>query len=392
MKKSAYTLVFAIFLGLITAFCGQAQETAGSNDVFRIIVAPYMQYPTPTSMIFRWETSELSTSVVEWGKKATVEERQEGEGMATMHEVKVDGLKPSSYYFYRVRSVNAAGEEVTSDVYTFQTAVEKDQPFSFVVLSDTQDNGVVLKKVSTLAYKQRPNFSVNIGDLVSEGPEKNLWVNHYFSNSEILNTRVPLLPTIGNHERDSHFYYDYFSLPEPEYYYSMVYGNLEMFILDSEKPVQKGSEQYEWLAGALKKSTATWKIVFIHCPAYSSDSDDYGDTAERRSVFGDFRMRRATELYDKYNVDIVWSGHIHSYERTFPLYDNKVVQEGGTVYLITGGGGGHLEEAGPFRSAFTAKVLGKTHHYCYVMVNGGTLRMDAYDIDGRLFDTLELKK
>jgi hypothetical protein len=96
-------------------------------------------------------------------------------------------------------------------------------------------------------------------------------------------------------------------------------------------------------------------------------------------------------LYDKYGVDIVWGGHIHTYERTLPLRDGKAVEKGGVVYMITGGSGGDLENAAPTRSAFTAKVL-RAHHYCYVVVNGKSLRMEAYDLDGRLFDWLELHK
>jgi hypothetical protein len=54
-------------------------------------------------------------------------------------------------------------------------------------------------------------------------------------------------------------------------------------------------------------------------------------------------------------------------------------------------GGGGLENAAPVRTPLSAKVY-RGHHYCNVMVNGNTLRMEAYDIDNRLFDFVELNK
>ena len=59
--------------------------------------------------------------------------------------------------------------------------------------------------------------------------------------------------------------------------------------------------------------------------------------------------------------------------------------------MITGGGGGGLEKAGPWRLPFTAKVY-SGHHYCLVLVHGPTLRIEAYNLDNTLFDFVELKK
>ena len=63
----------------------------------------------------------------------------------------------------------------------------------------------------------------------------------------------------------------------------------------------------------------------------------------------------------------------------------------GTVYMITGGGGGGLELAGPIRPFFQNTVK-RGHHFCYVAVNGKNLEMKAYDLEGRLFDTLVIEK
>jgi hypothetical protein len=96
-------------------------------------------------------------------------------------------------------------------------------------------------------------------------------------------------------------------------------------------------------------------------------------------------------LYEQFQVDIVWSGHIHSYERTWPVRAGAAVEREGTIYMVTGGAGGNLETAGPFRPFFQNNVK-HGHHYCLVAVNGGTLELKAFDLDGRLFDTVMLRK
>jgi hypothetical protein len=79
--------------------------------------------------------------------------------------------------------------------------------------------------------------------------------------------------------------------------------------------------------------------VVYHHPSYSSDEDDYGDMWKGPSTHGDVRVRQLTPLYDRHGVDVVWNGHIHSYERTSPLRTNRAVETNGTICGVTGGGG-----------------------------------------------------
>ena len=90
-------------------------------------------------------------------------------------------------------------------------------------------------------------------------------------------------------------------------------------------------------------------------------------------------------------MDVVWNGHIHSYERTWPLKHGEAIDDGGTTYLVTGGGGGGLEQAGPIRPWFQNNVR-RGHHFVFVAINGNTLEMKTFDLEGRLFDTLVIRK
>ena len=55
------------------------------------------------------------------------------------------------------------------------------------------------------------------------------------------------------------------------------------------------------------------------------------------------KVRPLAALYEKHHVDIALNGHIHLYERTWPIKAGKVDTDGGVIYLTSGGGGGGLE-------------------------------------------------
>jgi predicted phosphodiesterase len=368
----------------------EADSAVRPDDDLQFVVRPYLQMATQTSMTVMWETNHPSLGRVRYGRDEATPSEASGPD-ATIHEIKLTDLEPETPYYYRAESADTEGLKIASELLSFQTANCPDTPFAFGVIGDTQFNPRVSKILTDMLWMQRPNFFVIAGDLVDTGPEKWQWTEQFFPGISPLASRVCLYPVIGNHEQNTKHYYDYMSLPEPEYYYQFTYGNADFFILDSNKECGPGSEQWNWLAAALEASDAVWKFVSYHHPSYSSDEDDYGDMWRGRSVYGEQRLRPLSQLYDKHGVDIVWNGHIHSYERTWPLKHDKVVEQDGTIYLVTGGGGGGLEVAGPIKPYFQNNVK-HGHHYCLVAVNGRTLEFKAFDQEGRLFDYLKIDK
>lgn len=356
-----------------------------------VLVDPYLQWATKTSMTVMWETNEISTSVVHYGETSACKQSVSAAD-AKIHEVKIPNLQTQTQFFYRVESVTAAEEKYESNVSTFQTAVHDDSPFAFAVISDTQGNPAVSSVLAKMAWAQRPNFLLHPGDLVSTGKNKDHWLNHFFPGMRPLIDRVAFFPVLGNHEQNADHYYNYVSLPEPEYYYTFKYGNTQFFMVDTNQNVGVGSKQYEWLKGELENSTATWKFVCHHHPPYSSDENDYGDLwKSNKSSRGDMRARVLVPLYEDNAVDIVWNGHIHSYERTWRIRRGKAVEKDGPFYMITGGGGGGLETPSPVRPFFQNNVR-HGHHYVMVSLNGGTLEMKTFTLEGRMFDYLKVVK
>ena len=65
----------------------------------------------------------------------------------------------------------------------------------------------------------------------------------------------------------------------------------------------------EWLINDLDSSSQPWKIVVFHQPAFSS-----GDATVRNS-----QMRAAAKFLEDHGVNVVFNGHEHNYQRTYPI-------------------------------------------------------------------------
>jgi len=151
-------------------------------------------------------------------------------------------------------------------------------------------------------------------------------------------------------------------------------------------------EQYKWLEEQLADSKAKWKFVAHHHAPYTSEQDDYGDTWENAETdWGDSDMRKIVPLYEKYNVDIVLFGHLHSYERSWPIRENRTVEKDGVIYIQSGGAGGNIADHAPTPSWFNVKKY-RGYHYILVNIHKGQLLFNMFDVDGKMQDSFELTK
>jgi phosphodiesterase/alkaline phosphatase D-like protein len=370
-------------------------EPAGPDDAAgpKFLVEPYLQYATRTGMTVMWETELPCTAELEYGTTFPPQQVVKVEKADTMGEVVLSRLEPKTQYVYRVTVTDAAGKKLEGKPLMFFTACDPSDAFSFTVIGDTQRNPAVTGKIAKLMWDRRPNFVVHCGDVVDDGAAKGQWTGDLFKPCNELFGRVPVYPCIGNHEKNHAHYYKYFSLPNPEYYYSFKYGNAEFFVLDTNglRDLTPNGEQYKWLEKGLAASDAKWKFCYHHHPAYSSDADDYGNTAKGPGTLGDRRVQQLLPLYEKHNVDVVFNGHIHLYERTWPVRGGKVDQKAGIIHITSGGGGGKLEDVAP-TPAFFKQENRVDFHFCYVTIHQGALHFKAFDQEGRLFDHFSLRK
>jgi len=134
-------------------------------------------------------------------------------------------------------------------------------------------------------------------------------------------------------------YLDIFSLPAngesggvpsgTEQYYSIDYGNVHIVSLDSQLSMRDATQQEEmknWLIDDLSANTRDWTVVIFHHPPYTKganhDSDDteFGDPVLGNGDRPEWDMRNSfTPIFEQYGVDVVYSGHSHSYERSYYL-------------------------------------------------------------------------
>ena len=392
MYKLISTYILLIFSISIYAQTDSLQQSG-------FLVKPYLQYSTKTSMVVLWETKSLCNATVEYGEakldqdQADLSQKVSLEGQRLMHEVLLQDLKPETNYFWRAISETANGERWISETYSFKTTVKDSSAMLFALVGDSQwnkDTPWAWAKIAEGVWKERPNFIVHAGDLVDWGPKKTDWTKHFFPGGQKLMARIPMYTVLGNHEGDADLYYQYMANPQPEYRYTFKYGNVQFFMLDSNRDLSEGSEQYNWLDQALSKSQATWKIVIHHHPPYSSESDDHGDTFKEASTMGT-KSRNLVPLYDKYNVDFCLFGHTHVYERTWPLKNNRINQKEGTIYINSGGAGGFLETFAPTRNWFTLEIQ-EAHHFCTFAIYDKTMVFKAIDHEGRVFDSFQMEK
>jgi len=365
-----------------------------TDTILDWLVYPFLMWPTTEAITVTFETTVPTNATLEYRHESETENQTQISNEPTqLHHFRLTNLQPNEKYFYRIIAQDSKDQTLESELLSFRTAVTPDRSFTFIAIGDTQSQADVVKRVSDLAYMHRPNLIVHAGDLVSTGTSKSDWTGHFFPAMQPLISRVPLMPVLGNHEQDAKHYYDYMDLPEPECYYSFIFGDAEFFMIDGNRKLGQGTKQLNWLDSALSSSTSKWKFAVLHQPPYTSDSDDYGDTFKTTSHRGDPNVQNIIALLEKYHVDICFSGHVHDYERTFPIIDGHVTshKHGGVIYVTTAGGGGYLENFDPANTWFGHKKA-QYHHLVYVAVNGNHLEFQAIDQHGRLFDVFELHK
>lgn len=148
--------------------------------------------------------------------------------------------------------------------------------------------------------------------------------------------QVPVYPSLGNH--------DWMGKVEAQVEYSAVNPRwrlparwhafawppeqadpvVEFFITDTQAMLLRGgdAEQREWLAGALERSRARWKVVIGHHPIYSHG---------RHGGSGTLR-ERLEPLLVQGGADLYMAGHDHTLELLRPV--------SGVHHVVSGGGGG----------------------------------------------------
>lgn len=111
-------------------FVGQAQPPQ---------ISAIQVNPTATDATVSWITDTPASSLADYGETAALGANVSDPSLVVSHSLRLTGLTPGVQYFYRVRSVNAAGE-TSSAVLTFTTSVPGADPSGIVSDDFNQPN------------------------------------------------------------------------------------------------------------------------------------------------------------------------------------------------------------------------------------------------------------
>ena len=177
-------------------------------------------------------------------------------------------------------------------------------------------------------------------------------------------------PSLGNHDwvaPGAAPYLAYFSLPGNERYYTLDWGPVGLFAVDSDPSEPDGvtstSIQAQWLQAGLAQSTACWKLVYFHHPPLSSGL--HGSNLWMQWPF------------QAWGASAVLSGHDHSYER--------ILREG-FPYFVNGLGGAARY---PFLLPVSGSVVRYAANYGALRVTADrtAIRYEFFAVDGTLVDS-----
>lgn len=356
-------------------------EIPSNPPPLRITRGPYLQSVLENRAVIMWTTNYAAPSIVEYGRSKTSEWQVSSSAPVTLHEVELDELERETNYYYRVCS-----DTVISDWYSFKTAIHEDKPFRFIVYGDNRTNFLRHTEIANAIGKHEPDLIINTGDVVQRGLRAD-WDTEFFTPLSSLLKTTPIYVSIGNHELNASYFYDYFSFPNTEHenYYSFQYGNSFFIFIDNNRAAYPdrdyypsfapGSPQHQWLWNQLRldaAKNADWLFVINHVPCYTVGiSTTY--TANQSYL---------VPLFRQYNVNVHFSGHIHDYERGF---------SDGVHYVISGGGGGPLGSRKRW-DVGEITVYAAKYHYCVVDIAGEHLTFVAYDIHDNIIDQFEIDK
>jgi acid phosphatase type 7 len=416
-----------------------------------------------------WKVETKSATSTLWkpnvGKMTTKTVEVEGVDAHTVHKAILIGLKPGEAFDYRVLKNNMPVFSARSKAPSAKSV------YKFAIFGDVGADTPEEKKIAMQVAQTNPDFAFITGDIVYDKGRASQYRTNFFPiyNAETpdptkgapLLRSVPFIGVPGNHDLldrdldklpDAMAYFYYWSNPlngpnltngmpstptlsgngarqqavlaaAGDNYPRMAsfgfdWGNAHWTVLDSNPYVDWSDPNMRaWVERDLKAAQkATWRFVALHHPPFNSAEEHHDEQ----------RIRVLCDLFEKYKVSIVWAGHVHDYQRTYPMtfvakkqpsgsfYDekNRVLGDWqldkafdgikntrpkGVLYVITGAGGAGLyatkqHDKPATWEPFTAKFVADKHSFTTVDVQDKTLRIRQLDEDGKERDAFTITK
>ena len=279
--------------------------------------------------------------------------------VGTVTTAVMTGLKPDTRYRYSVGS-SSLNRSQTFSFRTFPTNIgTPERPARILYVADMafqshSDNTIA--RMAERVQGEEVDMVIHNGDISYADGFMLHWDQFMRKISPSVGPYAPYMTTPGNHENEANFssYRTRLAMSMPHHplalegamYYSVDIGPARLMLMDSETPEGKADipkHEVDWANAVLSSQDRTaqpWSLVFHHRPLYCDE-----DSSDCKNVATLLRVQ-AESTYLANKVDMVVTGHVHYYLRSYPLsmgsataqtYENPEAP----VYVVNGAAGNH---------------------------------------------------
>lgn len=460
-------------------FCAPS-AWAGSG----LVVEPYVQMgPVAPSrgesvqVLVQWGATDKKEFQVEWRNKG--DQQWNRSPSPSKRHVDVERVSPFDMYSAQLTGINP-GASIQFRVLRDQRPIfegscvapktEGDQQ-TFAVFGDCGIGSLAQGAIARQVRIAKPDYAIVTGDIVYQRGTVGEYLRYWFpvmNTTDLVIGGAPLLSSVlcmaapGNHDLlystnldaypDGLGYYIFWSHPlnGPARFdavknitpvtgskthqaafrkaagdnfprmaqYSFNYANAHWTVLDANPYMDWTSPELRaWLDKDLASAkSARWRFVALHQSPFTSALTHINEQ----------QMRLVADLFEKHKVDIVFSGHSHCYERSYPLrfavdksaipaktipvcevkgslqldksFDGRADDTpDGVIYVVTGAGGAGLTIGRQLNKPFTLqpytqRLIAQPHSFTLCEISGSKLRLRQISEAGRELDSITIDK
>src|SRR6266542_2562534 len=356
---------------------------------------PFVQNVSSNRAQVIWKTPVPADTKLEFGTTGALVNALLDTNLVTTHVVTLTNLPPDSMIFYRASSSvgNGTVAGAIESLHTLKTS----GAVSFVVFGDSGMGSLGQYQIADVIRRAAPDLVLHVGDMIYYSFDVRAADMKCLSVYQPHMKSTPYFFVFGNHDLysgDSHFLETFYlptnSVTGTEHFYSFDHGDVHFSALfvplrnqDALYPdyyLGDDTPQRRWLTNDLATTTKPWKILFFHCPLNTCGPhrfDSYNGVFDRLEL-----QRLLLPIARQYGVQLMLSGHDHAFQRFAPM--------NGVHTVVTGGGGASpypFVESDPANAQFWS-----VYHSTQITVNGDTLRLEALDTNGAVFDGMTIQR
>ena len=266
------------------------------------------------------------------------------------------GNKP---YYYQVKCSDGKSLSTVNSFKSHPGIGILDQPVTWHIFGDLGNTDNSVNTITEVVNNENDltNLSggiISLGDLSYANGDEELW-DDWANMIQAATKSIPLFTTLGNHEwfdDEDYAFTAYLARTynpkinnNRELYYSFNMGPVhwvmiagycsEMSSVTTQPCLADGAPQNLWLKrdlASVDRSLTPFIVAVFHQPYVNSN------TAHSMAEEGKPMQDAIETILYSYKVDLVFSGHVHAYERSCKVYQYTCVDDG-PLYITLGDGG-----------------------------------------------------